>query len=65
MTLEQIKSTVLSGKIVYWKNNSYTVSVSNRNEWYIVCDLNDNVTRLVYKDSGNLIDKEDDFYTNH
>jgi hypothetical protein len=61
MTLEQIKSAVLNGKTVHWKNESYEVG-QMLDYWHIACVHNANYIGLTHQDGVTMNGQPEDFY---
>lgn len=62
MTLEEIKSAVDTGKTVHWSNERYIVVKDVYGEYYITDKYNGFANGLVRRDTGKMVDKEEDFY---
>lgn len=62
MTLEEIKSAVDAGKTVHWSNERYIVVKDAYGEYYITDKHNGFTNGLVRRDTGKMVDKEEDFY---
>lgn len=63
MTVDEIKSAVLNGRIVHWINKNYRVIVDSLEQFYIVCELNDSAIGLTWRDGKTLNGKPEDFFT--
>ena len=64
MTVEEIKTAVDNGKIVFWKNENYQVFVDNNGKHFIKSVSSDDVNiGLIWSFDNILKFDEDDFYT--
>lgn len=63
MNLSEIKSSVLSGKKVYCRNENYEVIQNKLNEWLILSKMNGYSIGLTWDDNITLNDKESEFFT--
>ena len=61
MNLQEIKDAVDAGKVVHWNNDGYTVKLWAAG-YFIVCESNQNATRLTWADGVTMNEKEEDFY---
>lgn len=62
MTLSEIKSAVLDGKTVHWRNGAYEVIRDDVGQWYIMCRLNGSLTWLTWADGVTMSEKPEDFF---
>lgn len=60
MTLEEIKTAVESGKVVYWSTILYTVIKDSKGEFLIKCG--NSYIGLTWQDGITLNGKEDQFF---
>lgn len=66
MTLEEIKAAVRAGDMVYWVNRAYQVKChvfpDGREQWHLVCNLNDYTIGLTHLDGVTMNGKEEEFF---
>ena len=63
MTLTEIKSAVLAGKTVHWKNEGYRVIHAPKiGEFLIRFDYNESMTGLTWADGVTMNEREEDFF---
>lgn len=62
MTLDEIKSAVISGKTVHWCNGLYVVIKDRVGQWLIWCQVNGHCIGLTYQDGETLNGCPGDFY---
>ncbi len=63
MKLQEIKSAVLAGKTVHWKNEGYRVIHAPKiGEFLIRFDYNESMTGLTWADGVTMNEREEDFF---
>ena len=62
MTLEEIKSAVMSGKVVHWSNTAYEVVHDSLGQWLIKCNINGHCIGLTKLDGITMNENEQDFF---
>lgn len=62
MTLQQIKEAVNQGKTVHWSNKGYRVFKDNLDQWFILCDQNQYMIGLTWRDNVTLNGKPEQFF---
>jgi hypothetical protein len=63
VSLEEIKSAVLAGKVVRWRNGGYRVVFSGRgNRFLIECVFNGSCTSLTWSDGVTMSESPSDFF---
>ena len=62
MTLTEIKSAVMAGKTVNWKQRNYVVLKDSIDQWLIKCTDNDSCIGLTHRDGLTMNGEEADFY---
>lgn len=62
MTLNQIKEAVKAGKTVCWKTSAYEIVNDNKNQWLIVCKINNSAIGLTWMDGKTMNGDEQDFF---
>ena len=62
MTLAEIKSAVLSGRVVHWKSGAYEVIRDRVGQWFILCRFNGSLTGLTWADGVTMSEDPNDFF---
>ena len=62
MTLQEIKSAVLAGRTVHWKNGAYDVIRDGVGQWFILCRFNGSLTSLTWADGVTMSEDPKDFF---
>ena len=62
MTLTEIKSAVMAGKTVNWKQRNYVVLKDSIDQWLIKCTDNDSCIGLTHRDGLTMNGEGKDFY---
>lgn len=63
MNLQEIKAAVDAGKVVCWANENYRVIHDSKNQWLIVCQLNDYTIGLTWRDGKTMnCNSESEFF---
>lgn len=62
MNLSEIKQAVEAGKTVHWSSRAYRVVKDSVGQWLIVCDLNNHVIGLTWRDGVTMNGAEKNFF---
>lgn len=62
MSLEEIKSAVLAGRVVRWRNGAYEVMRDGVGQWFILCRLNGSLSGLTWADGVTMSEDPKDFF---